>query len=176
MTTIVLAREYKKRGLRARRSLRCASTRQSRPILLVVALLAFASAASALAAVKPGTYAGTTSEKGTVAFTVTGGGKSISGFATSDGYNGKCHFHGGAGGMANFSISIPTIPIATNGAFAGTAKAKLGPFSGTFQVKGKVEGRKASGTIDQVGSTCGKGSQDPSVHDYLETFQASAAG
>jgi hypothetical protein len=144
--------------------------------VLIVAAVTVVTAASALAAPTPGKYAGTTSEHGTVAFTVTSGGKTITAFTTTDGYNAKCKFHGGVGGIPNFTISIPSVPISTSGVFNDTVKAKLGPFSGNFQVKGKVEGGKASGTVDEVGNSCGKGAANPTVHDYLETFQASTSG
>jgi hypothetical protein len=142
------------------------------PIVVVVVAAVFV--ASSWASPTFGTYAGTTSEHGTVSFTVGAGGKAVSGFTTQDGYNGGCHFHGGVGGIPNFTVTVPNMTLGTNGQFTSTVKEKLGPFSGTFHVTGKVEGGKATGTVDELGSTCGTGSPIPTHSAYLETFAASA--
>jgi hypothetical protein len=142
--------------------------------LVVVVVVATVLAAPSWASPKLGTYAGTTSERGTVAFSVGAGGKTVSGFTAQDGYNGGCHFHGGVGGIPNYTVAVPNMTLATNGKFTATVKEKLGPFSGTFHVAGKVEGGKATGTIDEVGSKCGSGSPSPTHSAYLETFSASA--
>jgi hypothetical protein len=139
---------------------------------------AFVAAAAASAAGGPATYAGTTSERGAVTFTVTAAGTSIDAFSASDGYNQKCRFHGGVGGISNFTISIAGMKVGPGGVFTGTTKAKLGPFSATITVKGKLTDAGASGTLNQVGHTCGSGAGNPSMPDYLETFSArrSASG
>jgi hypothetical protein len=143
--------------------------------LVVGAMLVVA--AVAWAAAKPGKYTGTTSEHGTVSFTVAAGGKSVKAFSASDGYNGKCHFSGGAGGLGNFSLAVPSMKVARNGTFTTKKNVKLGPFSATIVVKGKVTGGKATGTLNKVGagSTCGSGSSNPATQDYLETFTATRA-
>jgi hypothetical protein len=141
---------------------------------IAVAVVAALFAASSWASPKLGTYAGTTSEHGTVAFTVGAGGKTVSAFSAQDGYNGGCHFHGGVGGIPNFTVAVPNMTLGTNGKFTATVNEKLGPFSGTFDVAGKVEGGKATGTIDEVGSKCGTGSPTPTHSAYRETFSASA--
>lgn len=141
----------------------------------LVALAALVGAAIALAAAKPGKYAGTTSEKSTVAFTVSAGGKSVNGFTTQDGYNGKCHFHGGIGGAPNFTVKIPRMKVSAGGAFTATRTVKLGPFSAKITVKGRLTGSSAGGTVTQAGHLCGKGAANPSLPDYLETFTAKRA-
>jgi hypothetical protein len=133
-------------------------------------------AAAALATSGHGKYVGTTSERGAVTFTVPAGNASVMSFSATDGYNGKCEFHGGVGGIPNFTVSIPGMKIGPASEFTATTKAKLGPFSGTITVKGKLTGSRVSGTLDQVGATCGKGAGNPSAHDYLETFSAGRVG
>jgi hypothetical protein len=150
---------------------------------LVVALIttaavsatALASGAGQYAKAKPGHYAGTTSEQGTVAFSVAAGGKRVTGFTTSDGYNRQCHFSGGVGGLGNFTVKVASMPVTKNGSFSGTAKETLGPFSGTFKVTGKLAATGARGTVTKVGGTCGSGASNPTTQDYLETFSAKHA-
>ncbi len=151
---------------------------------LILALIAAAAlAASALAAgamhhaPKAGSYAGTTSEaSGAVSFKVVPGGKRVTGFTTNDGYNGMCKFSGGAGGLGNFTVMLPSMKVTKTGAFTGTVKAKLGPFSGTFTVKGRfTSATTAHGSVTQVGSKCGSAASNPTTPDYLETFTASRA-
>jgi hypothetical protein len=141
----------------------------------LVALAALIGAALATAAAKPGKYAGTTSEKSSVSFTVSAGGKSVNGFTATDGYNSKCHFHGGLGGIPNFSVKIASMKVAAGGTFTATRTVKLGPFSAKITVKGKLTGSSARGTLNQVGRLCGKGATNPSTPDYLETFTAKRA-
>lgn len=141
----------------------------------LVALAALVGATLALAAAKPGKYAGTTSEKGTVAFTVSAGGKSVNGFTTQDGYNGKCHYKGGVGGAPNYTLKIPSMKVSAGGLFTATRTVKLGPFSAKLTVKGKLTGSLARGTVNQVGDLCGKDAAKPSLPAYLETFTAKRA-
>ena len=145
-------------------------------ITLALACLATAAlAATALAAghkVKTGHYTGTTSEQGTVALKVTNHGKRITGFTATDGYNGMCQFSGGVGGIPTFTVKVPAMKVTKSRTFTGTATASVGPFSGTFKVKGKLVSGKAAGTLTEVGSTCGSGASNPTTPDYLETFRA----
>ncbi len=129
-------------------------------------------AAVGWAAGEPGKYAGTTSERGTITFNVPAAATSIASFTATDGYNGKCKFQGGAGGIPNFSVSFASMKIGPGGAFTATTKAKLGPFSATIVVKGRLTSAGATGTLNQLGATCGSAAANPSTPDYLETFSA----
>lgn len=135
------------------------------------------SGASARSQVRPasGAYSGTTSEGGTVAFAVAAGGKKVTGFTTSDGYDRVCKFSGGVGGIPNFTVKIATIAISSTGTFTAVTKAKLGPFSATLKVNGKFTSAGVTGTVDKPGATCGTGAANPSAHSYLETFTAKHA-
>jgi hypothetical protein len=141
---------------------------------LTVVLAALVLATAAGAKPTPGTYSGTTSEKGTVSFIVTTDGKDVVTFTTSDGYNGGCKFHGGAGGMKNFSVSVALIPLSASGNFTGTVKESNKPFKGstTIQIKGRIDGSHATGTLDVPGDKCGSGAANPSAPLYRETFTA----
>lgn len=146
------------------------------PVILVAIVIgAAALSATALASapeVKTGRYAGTNSEKGTVAFKVADHGKRVTGFTTTDGYNQMCQFSGGVGGIPTFTVRPPTMKITKSRTFSSTVKATLGGFSGTFKVKGKLASGKARGTVTEVGATCGTGASNPTTPDYLETFTA----
>jgi hypothetical protein len=141
-------------------------------LAFVLTTLVLATAAAA----KPagGTYSGTTSEKGTVSFIVTSDGKDVVTFTTSDGYNGGCHFHGGAGGMKNFTVNVALIPLSASGNFTGSVKESNKPFKGstTIQIKGRINGSHASGTLDVPADKCGSGAANPSAPLYRETFTA----
>ena len=141
-------------------------------VLGLVVVLLLATAASA--AVKPGKYVGTTSEKGTVSFTVSPGGKTVTHFTAQDGYNGKCKFHGGVGGLGNFTMAVPSMKVTPGGRFSATRKVKLGPFSATIALKGKLTATGATGTLNKVGAgaLCGTGAANPKQPLYLETFTA----
>jgi hypothetical protein len=143
-----------------------------RALAPALALGALALTGIALAAARPGAYSGVTSEKSTVSFTLEATGKAVTGFAATDGYNDKCRFKGGVGGIPNFPVKVRRMSVAANGAFAGTAKSKLGPFTATIKVSGKLTGSTAKGTITKVGATCGTGSPTPKAASYLETFTA----
>lgn len=148
------------------------STRMRGGLLLAVLAAGLLVTAVALASAKPGAYAGSTSEHGTVSFTVPKGGRSVNGFVTTDGYNGKCKFKGGVGGLGNFPVRIASMKVGPGGSFKGTVKSKLGPFSATLMVSGKLVGSSARGTVDKPGATCGTSASNPTTHDYLETFTA----
>jgi hypothetical protein len=148
-------------------------------VLVVASIAAGALSATALAAGtargKPGHYTGTTSEQGTVAFKVTAGGKRVTGFATTDGYNTVCKFSGGVGGIPTFTVKVPSMKVTKSGSFTGTVKETFGPASGTFKVKGKFTSSGTRGTVTKVGDTCGSGAANPAASDYLETFTAKRA-
>ena len=137
-------------------------------------LVSFALVGGALAAATPGVYSGTTSEKGTVGFTVAGSGKVVKSFTSTDGYSGVCKFKGGVGGIPTFTVKVASMSVAASGAFGSTVKVKVGPFSATLSISGKLAGTAARGTIKKVGpgATCGAGSPTPSKNTYLETFTA----
>jgi hypothetical protein len=146
-------------------------------VVVVVATVALVATALASGAVhgkpKAGRYTGTTSESGTVSFKVVKGGKRITGFTTEDGYNQKCQFGGGgSGGAPNFTVKVPSMTVSKTGAFAGTATATVGPFSGTFAVKGRLTATGARGTVTKLGTTCGSAASNPTTRSYLETFTA----
>jgi hypothetical protein len=141
-------------------------------LLATAALSATAMASSAASKPKTGHYTGTTSEQAAISFKVSKGAKKITAFTTTDGYNRVCQFSGGVGGIPTYTVKLPLMKLTKNGAFTGTVKATVGPFSGTFKVKGKVSGGKAKGSVDEVGSTCGSSASNPTARDYLETFSA----
>ena len=141
-------------------------------LLATAALSATAIASSAATRPKAGHYTGATSEQGTLSFKVSKGAKKITAFTTTDGYNSVCQFSGGVGGIPTYTVKIPSMKLTKSGAFTGTMKATVGPFSGTFKVKGKVTGGKAKGTVNDVGNTCGSSASNPTAPDYLETFSA----
>lgn len=133
-------------------------------------------AAAALAAAKPGKYEGRTSERGTVSFTVAAGGTSVTGFTATDGYNGKCKFSGGVGGIPNFTLEVARMKVGAGGAFTATKRVRLGPFSASISVTGKLTPTGARGTLNRVATVCGKGAANPSTPSYLETFTAKRTG
>lgn len=133
-----------------------------------------ASGAVARQGVRPsaGSYAGATSESGTVAFKVVSGGERLTGFTTTDGYNRQCKFSGGVGGIPTFTVKIPSIKIISGGLFTATTHVRLGPFKATLKVSGKFTAAGATGTVDKPGNTCGTGAANPTAHPYRETFTA----
>jgi hypothetical protein len=142
-----------------------------------VAVSVLLSAGAATAAPKPGKYSGDTSEKGAVTFMVSADGKSVVDFSAQDGYNDACHFHGGVGGIRNFTVTIPRMTVSKSGHFTGTVSQPDTPFSGTttLVVQGELTGSTASGTATAKGEKCGSGSATPNASLYLESFTASAA-
>jgi len=147
--------------------------------LVMACVLTAALSATALASaakVKTGRYAGATSEQGgTVAFKVTNRGKRVSGFTATDGYNGKCQFSGGVGGIPTFTVKAPAMKVTKSRSFSASVSATVGPFSGKFAVKGKLISGRATGTVTEIGNTCGSSASNPSTPDYLETFTAKHA-
>jgi hypothetical protein len=125
---------------------------------------ALATAGIALASASTGSYSGTTSENTAVTLKIVNHGKTISGFKTLLGYNGKC----GQGGGPGLTASIGTIPIGHNGKFSKkttlflNAKVKV---RDPGQVSGTASGATVKGTVVQV--LKGKPNQC-----YTETFTA----
>jgi hypothetical protein len=119
-----------------------------------------------------GTYAGTTTEKGTVSFTVTA--HAVVNFKVQDGYNGACHFSGGVGGLRTYSVSIKTMALSASGRFSRRVTESNAPFSGTavIAVTGRFTGSKAFGTVTVIGKVCGTGSPTPSASMYYESYSA----
>jgi hypothetical protein len=140
-------------------------------VVLAVSILA-TSAFAASTRPKTGRYAGRTSEGNAVALRVTDHGRRITGFTTVDGYNMKCHFTGTPPHIFHFTVKVAAMRIKANGSFGHTVKAKKGPFTGTFTVKGRFSAGKARGTVTRIGATCGSGASNPTTSDYLETFTA----
>jgi hypothetical protein len=140
--------------------------------LAAAATLSTTALAVGTAKPKTGHYKGTTSENGTVTFKVADGGKRVTGFSAADGYNRVCQFSGGVGGIPTYTVKAPSMKVDKSGSFSATVKASFGPYSGMFAVKGKVSGKKARGTVAEVGATCGSGAANPTASDYLETFTA----
>ncbi len=126
------------------------------------------------AAAAAGQYKGTTSERGTLTFTVGAGGSSVLAFSTTDDYNGRCDFHGGLGGVPGLTVVVPRMAVTKAGTFKATVKVKEFPFSGTATVvvSGRIVGSHASGTVNWAGKACGSGSPTPTAPMYLETFSA----
>ncbi|HEV2427826.1 MAG TPA: hypothetical protein VGS61_06375 [Acidimicrobiales bacterium] len=129
---------------------------------------------SALAA-PAGAYRGTTTEKGTVTFTVAA--HAVLNFKTTDGYNESCHFSGGVGGLRNYAVAIHSMALSATGRFTGRVTVSNTPFPGTavVVVSGRFEGAKAFGTVTAVGHTCGTGSPTPTASMYYESFSATRA-
>jgi hypothetical protein len=148
----------------------------------------------ALAAVsarpKPGHYGGPTSEDGLecsanygnmgckVTFRVVDHGKRVTGFTTEDGYNGMCDYVGNppVGGWPHifqYLVKMPPMKVRSSGSFTSTSKASVGPFTGTFRVKGRFSSGTATGTITRLNHTCDSlYASNPTTSDYLETFTA----
>lgn len=107
-------------------------------------------------------------------FKVTHDAKRVTGFTTVDGYNMKCHYLGTPPHIFHFTVRVPSMKVKSTGTFSHTVKAKEGPFTGSFRVKGRFSSGKARGTVTRIGaaSTCGSGASNPMTSDYLETFTA----
>jgi hypothetical protein len=144
--------------------------------VLIVSLFAVLVVVGAsTAAPKPGKYTGKTSEAGgTVSFTVSANGTSVTGFTTSDGQNGQCHFKVGIGGIPYYTVDVAMMTIAKTGMFAATVKESNRPFpgTGTMDITGKLAGARASGTLNVPADKCGSQAEYPSRAMYLETFTA----
>ncbi len=122
-----------------------------------------AQASTKLVKVTAGPYAGMSSEKAAVTFTVSG--RTIRSFKTTIGYNGKC----GQGGGPGFNIDASKVSLAKNGTFSATITL-VGPGKAvpnhTGTLKGKASGSKVSGTIVDLTTAKFK------CNGYTETFTA----
>jgi hypothetical protein len=76
--------------------------------------------------------------------------------------------------IKNYSLTIRSMPVATNGAFSGTAAVRNFPFKGraTVVVQGKPTRAAAHGTATVPNDLCGSDSPTPKQQLYLETFAA----
>ncbi|MFI5035600.1 MAG: hypothetical protein ACHQFZ_05290 [Acidimicrobiales bacterium] len=133
--------------------------------------LTLAWAAMALAA-PAGPYKGTTTEHGSVTFTVTA--HAVVNFTVQDGYNDGCHFSGGVGGIPSYRVSIKSMALSSSGRFAGRVTESNAPFAGSavVAVTGRFLGSQAFGTVTVVGKTCGTDSPTPSASMFYESFSA----
>ena len=124
-------------------------TRGGRLLVMALAVMLALGAGLALAGVRAGKYAGTTSEKGAVTLTVAAGGRKITHFTASLGYNGDC----GQGSGPGLNATPATIAIGAHGAFSENVTLSLNdianPIHDPGRVFGKVSGSKVTGTIEQ---------------------------
>ena len=137
-------------------------------VFLAVSAIGSMLAPGASAAPKNGSYAGTTSEKSPITFTVAG--KSVKAITSSLGYDGKC----GQGGGPGFSFVAPSAAIGAGGRFTATVTASAGSVKGVIQITGVISGSSAHGTISEPKPyfTCKAPNQK--VNPYSETFSAKA--
>ncbi len=110
-------------------------------VALILSLALAAVALAAKRAPKPGSYAGTSSEKSPVTFKVAKGGTSIQGFTTAIGYDGKC----GQGGGPGYTVAASRIAI-KNGRFSITTSFK-GPVASVPSKQGKITGTFSANTV-----------------------------
>ncbi|HEY4896581.1 MAG TPA: hypothetical protein VII01_10875 [Solirubrobacteraceae bacterium] len=139
------------------------ASRARRALALALAAVLLLGVGVALAKIKSGRYAGTTSEKGPVALTISG--KKITHFKAILGYNGKC----GPGGGPGLTAAPASMTIGSNGTFSQNTTLSLTgistPIHDPGRVFGKVSGSTATGTIEQF--LHGKVNKC-----YIETFTA----
>ncbi|HEY1689244.1 MAG TPA: hypothetical protein VGF95_10320 [Solirubrobacteraceae bacterium] len=140
-------------------------------VLLACAPLILAATAKAKGAAKGASFLGQTSETEPISFKTSANGKQILSFATYVTYDGNC----GQGGGPAFEIRPKSIAI-HNGKFAVKTLAgiedtgiKVEPIKVT--IKGTISGRKASGTIAEIGGHCTPAN---GKNPYSETFTVSA--
>jgi pectin methylesterase-like acyl-CoA thioesterase len=127
--------------------------------------LAAALAPAANAAIKAGTYSGTTSERGTVSLTIAG--HKLKNLKTAIGYNGSC----GQGGGPSYTVNVPSVKLKTSGAFTATIVLHSPNVQGfpnrKAKLTGKAKGTRVTGKIAGIGfgsTTC--------AQPYEETFTA----
>jgi hypothetical protein len=133
--------------------------------LLLSLILAAVALAAKQPSPKPGSYAGTSSEKSPVTFKVSKSGTSIESFKTALGYNGKC----GQGGGPPYEIAASTIAI-KHGRFS-IAKTFKGPVASIPPKKGKITGRFSGNTVSGTASV-NLNSEFHGCSAYSETFTA----
>ena len=123
-----------------------------------------AQATSKLVKVKAGPYAGMTSEKIPVTFTVSG--RSIKTFRTQIGYNGRC----GQGGGPGYAISVASIALKRDGSFS--AKVTLvGPVAIVKSVRGTLTGKASGSSVH--GTIVDLATAKQKCNGYTATFTAS---
>lgn len=133
------------------------------PVVIATALCGGAIASAATHRPTPGRYAGVTSERGGVAFRVSKDRRSIVGFRTLLGYNGKC----GQGGGPGLTAAARRIRIDRHGRFrVGVTLTfpqnprAVRPSRGT--IAGRVLGATVRGSVVERGN----------AKCYSETFSA----
>lgn len=137
--------------------------RPRRSLAIALAALLLLCVGVAAAKIAAGRYAGTTSEKSPVTFTISG--TKITHFKAVLAYNGKC----GQGGGPGLTAAPASITIGSGGAFSQSVTLSLtgisSPIHDPGRVFGKVSGSTVKGTIEQF------------LHGqvnrcYIETFTA----
>ena len=139
---------------------------------LAVALGSTVMVAAIAVAAPVGRYVGTTTEHGSVTFTLTA--RTVANFKVQDGYNDGCKFAGGVGGIPSYTISIKLMALSHAGRFAAHVTESNSPFPGTavVAVTGRFVGRTVFGTVTVVGKACGTDSPTPTASMYYESFSA----
>jgi hypothetical protein len=139
-------------------------------VIATVAL--FGAGAQAAGPAKGATYRGATGKPGNnpISFKVARDGRHVTGLSTHLGYDGKC----GQGGGPNFEVRASSITLKGNGRFSRVVTATLGPFKVKIQIAGRIKGRKATGTIEEVPANTCKGPPNDGANAYFETFSATA--
>lgn len=134
-----------------------------------------ATAVGALAATKPkaGNWSGSTNKShSAVTFTVSANRKLVTKFAAHFSYGGKCIFGGGAGGFADYAVSVPKMTISSHDTFAARVTVKDTFFHTTAKglVSGKFAGTRAQGTLSVPGDFCPAPRKTALL--YIESFTA----
>ena len=134
-------------------------------------LVSVTAAAQASKSPRSGKYVGKSSgaAAGPISFTVSAGGKKITSFTGTLGYNGKC----GQGGGPDFTFKVPAMTIAANGSFSATTQGKDKAAKGTIQIKGIISKQSAHGTIVEPKPFFACRAPQQKVNPYSETFTAS---
>ena len=136
--------------------------------VLLTASLLLPGVSSAATPPKTGAYVGTTSEKGSVAFTVSKSAATVQSFTAQLGYNGKC----GQGGGPGFEISIPSMKLSKAGGFTATTTGVAGKTKGTIKIAGKLSRTTARGTIVEPIPWFKCQAPNQKINPYSETFTA----
>jgi hypothetical protein len=111
-------------------------------LALVTALLALAGPAAA--AVSNGSYKGSTNQNFTVHAKVKGGKIASLSFGVST----RCGI-GGSGGFSTDAVAVKGVKIKSGGTYKHSEKGDSANGKATYTLKGKVTGKKITGTIKQ---------------------------
>ena len=111
-------------------------------LALVTALLALVGPAAA--AVSNGSYKGSTNQNFTVHAKVKGGKIASLSFGVST----RCGI-GGSGGFSTDAVAVKGVKIKSGGAYKHSEKGDSANGKATYTLKGKVTGKKITGTIKQ---------------------------